>query len=127
MRKAFFLSGLCLCTGLYGHLAQAAYVTGADLAKNCRSDNPVEIFSCLNYVAGVIDYQVIMQSLGTAPTVDFCLPEELPIERAAASVMDYLQASPEHASFIAAPAVAMALHAAYPCGPIQKKKKKNGG
>lgn len=124
MRKALFLAGLCLCTGLWCPPAEAAYVTGADLEKNCRSDNPVEIFSCLNYIAGVIDYQVILQSLGTAPTLDFCLPEDLPIERAAVAVMAYLDASPENASFIAAPAVSMALHRFYPCGAIPPRKKK---
>ncbi|MFH1159134.1 MAG: Rap1a/Tai family immunity protein [Pseudomonadota bacterium] len=127
MKRVSLLTGVCACLWLYGGQARAAYVTGDDLALSCLSDSPQKIFSCLNYVAGVIDYHTMMQSLGTATAVDFCLPESLPIERAAEAVVDYLKKSPQHDSFIAAPAVMMALQEAYPCGPVvtHKKKKKN--
>jgi hypothetical protein len=125
MKKALFLAGLGLCAGFYSRPAAAAYVTGDDLVKSCRSDKPAEVFSCMNYIAGVIDYHVMMQSLGTAPTLSFCLPENLPLEKAAVVVMLYLKKSPQNGSFIAAPAVTMALNEAYPCGPeVSAKKKK---
>jgi hypothetical protein len=122
--RYFWLAGLFLCLWLPGRPAAAAYVTGDDLARTCRGGESVNIFSCLNYIAGVIDYHVMMQSLGTAPTIDFCLPDGLPLEKAAVAVMLYLKKAPQHDSFIAAPAVAMALHEKYPCAPIRSGKKK---
>lgn len=104
--------------------AAAAYITGADLHKNCQSSKAAEVLACMNYIAGVIDYHVMMQSLGTAPTTSFCLPATLPIDAAAVTVMKYLQNSPQHGSFIAAPAVVMALHERFPCGAIPPRKKK---
>ena len=128
MKKALFLAGILLYAGLSVRPAHAAYVTGNELAASCRSDEPQGIFSCMNYIAGVIDYHVMMQSLGTAPTIDFCLPEDLPLEKATFVVMRYLKKSPQDDSFIAAPAVTMALHEAYPCAApaFHKKKKKHG-
>lgn len=114
-----------LYLGLYSQPAAAAYVTGDDLLKDCRSNKAQDVYACMNYVAGVIDYQVVQQSLGTEPSVDFCLPEDLSIEKAAVSVMLYLEKSPQMGSFIAAPTVAMALQQAYPCGPIRRAHKKH--
>ena len=126
MKRVSLLVGVFLW--LYGGQASAAYVTGDDLALTCLSKSPEKIFSCLNYVAGVIDYHTMMQSLGTTPAVDFCLPESLPIERAAEAVVYYLKKSPQHDSFIAAPAVMMALQEVFPCKPMlpRKRKKKSG-
>ncbi len=126
MKRVTLLIGLCFW--LYGGQANAVYVTGDDLAIACLSESPQKILSCIHYVAGVIDYHTMMQSLGTTPAVDFCLPKSLPIEQAALSVVDYLRKSPQHASFIAAPAVMMALQEVYPCKPIlpRKRKKKSG-
>jgi len=129
MKNCFLLLAGGLCLGLFVRPAAAAYVTGADLAGYCRGDKPRELYSCMNYIAGVIDYHVMMQSLGTAPAGGFCLSENLPLEKAAVVVMNYLKKSPQHFDFIAAPAVTMALHEAYPCGPVsasKKKKKKHG-
>ena len=123
MKKFLFLAAVCLCAGFHSRPAAAAYVTGDELAKTCQGGKPLEIFSCMNYIAGVIDYHVMMQSLGTAPTIDFCLPEGLPLEKAAVVVMLYLEKSPQHDAFIAAPAVAMALHEAYPCGTALPEEK----
>lgn len=130
MKKAWFLAVVCpavfLCTGLCSRPASAAYVTGGELALICQSGKTEDIFACMNYIAGVIDYQLTMQSLGTEPTIDFCLPEDLELPKAAATVVVYLKRSPEHHAFIAAPAVSMALHEAYPCAvaktPGKKKK-----
>src|SRR4051812_42499920 len=84
------LTAVLLCLWLYSQPAAAAYVTGKDLVNECRSDKADDMMGCMNYVAGVIDYQVMMQSLGTEPSVDFCLPDNLSIEKAAVTVMVYL-------------------------------------
>lgn len=108
--------------------AQAAYVTGNDLLQKCESPKQADVYSCMSYVAAVIDYQVMMQSLGTAPSADFCLPENYPLDKAAVSVLRYLKRNPQMGTFIAAPTVTMALQHSHPCGPpkTRKKKKKNG-
>ena len=93
---------------------------GTVLAESCAAgSNPAAINRCVGYVAGVIDYHVVMQSLGTNPTTDFCLPKELQVEEAAVSVIAYIKAHPHQAGFIAAPAVALALNALYPCRKVQ--------
>lgn len=104
--------------------AMAQYVTGSDLLAKCDSKEPYKVYSCINYIAGVIDYHLIMQSLGTIPTTDFCLPDNLPVEKATIAVMQYLRKSPEMQAFIAAPAVTMALHETYPCAKPRPKKSK---
>ena len=115
MKRIWNLAGVFLCLGLYGGPAAAAYVTGNDLARFCQSDKSADVLSCVNYVAGVIDYHLMMQSLGTEPVVDFCLPARLSEEEAAVVVARYLKRSPQDDSFIAASAVLMALQKAYPC------------
>lgn len=126
IKKALFSALFCLC--LLPSPARAAYVTGDGLLKLCRSAQPKEIYACMNYVAGVIDYHVMLQSLGTAPVTSFCLPPDMTIEKASVTVMMYLQHSPQNGAFIAAPTVALALSEAYPCNeaapPPKKKKKK---
>jgi Rap1a immunity proteins len=102
---------------------RAQYLAGQDLLLLCLSEDQDKVFSCLNYIAGVIDYHIVMQSLGTTPTIDFCLPAKMPIEDAAVTVMRYLKKSPQHQAFIAAPAVTLALHEVFPCAPLKKKTK----
>lgn len=104
--------------------AKAQFLTGADLLAHCQSDEGKRVYSCMNYVAGVIDYHVVMQSLGTAPTTSFCLPAKVGIEEATVVVMAYLKKSPHHLAFIAAPAVTMALAENWPCEKPKPKKKK---
>lgn len=126
MRLKTIIFMLALFMLLPQRQAIAQYVTGADLLAMCTSDEPRKIYSCMNYVAGVIDYHVVMQSLGTAPTTDFCLPPDLRLEAATVTIMSYLKKSPMHQAFIAAPAITMALTEKYPCvkTPPKKKKKK---
>jgi hypothetical protein len=120
--------GLGLSVGLYSFPAAAAYMTGDDLVKKCESNDGRDVYACMSYVAGVIDYQIMQQSMGTEPSVDFCLPEDLTIEKAAVTVMLYLEKNPQQGSFIAAPAVSMALQQAYPCAPVKARRKhKHGG
>ncbi len=125
MKHYRLIAALCFCLGLalYSFPTLAAYVTGDDLVKECESNESNKVYACMSYVAGVIDYQVMQQSLGTQPSVDFCLPEDLSIEKAAVTVMLYLEKYPQQGSFIAAPAVTMALQQAYPCGPVKARRK----
>jgi len=124
MKRYRFVAAICLCLGLHSLPAAAAYVTGDDLMKECESNESNKVYACMNYVAGVIDYQIMQQSLGTAPSVDFCLPEDLSIENAAVTVMLYLEKYPQQGAFIAAPAVSMALQQSYPCGPVKARRRR---
>lgn len=126
MKYFLILGAICLsaCLSL-STPAAAAYVTGAELVKQCESNKANDVYACMSYVAGVIDYQIMQQSMGTQPNVDFCLPEDLSIEKAAVTVMLYLEKNPMQSSFIAAPAVTMALQQAYPCAPYRAARKKH--
>lgn len=114
---------LCLGIGFKSFPAAAAFVTGEELVKECQSSDARNIYACMNYVAGVIDYQLVQQSLGTEPSVDFCLPDDISIQKAAVTVMLYLEKNPMQGTFIAAPAVTMALQQAYPCAPVKTRRK----
>lgn len=92
-----------------------ALMTGGALATLCASRNNGDQFACQSYIAGVIDYHRLIRGLGTAPTVDFCLPDRLPMADVKAVVMQYLTRYTEHRDFIAAPAVSMALYQRFPC------------
>ena len=101
--------------------AGAVFMTGDELARSCRGDTPKDLYLCVGYISGIIDYHVLMQSLGTAPTIDFCLPPGTKIEDAAAAVIDYLDKVPEGNAFVAAPSVTLALNKLYPCVKLPKK------
>lgn len=122
--------GLALvCAGLLWPQrgAEAMYVSGGDLVRNCMSDKKQDIYACVHYVAGVIDYHIVMQSLGTAPTLPFCIPPSISITESAFIVLTYLRTQPQHEGFIAAMAVPMALNKAFPCkkqAQTGSKKKK---
>jgi len=108
--------------------AAAVYVAGGDLVKNCLSERKQDVYACVHYVAGVIDYHTVMQAVGTAPTLAFCLPANVGITEAAFVVLTYLRANPQHDGFVAAMAVPLALNKVYPCRKAapkasQKKKK----
>lgn len=103
-----------------GRTAHAQFMTGADLTQNCAATSGADAINrCLGYIAGVIDYHIVMQSLGTNPSTDFCLPEGVVLEQAAVAVLGYLQNKPEHQGFIAAPAVVLAMSAVYPCRTVK--------
>jgi hypothetical protein len=120
---------LLLCAGLLvgAKPAAAVYVAGGDLVKNCLSERKQDVYACVHYVAGVIDYHTVMQALGTAPTLAFCIPANIGITEAAFVVLTYLRAHPQHDGFVAAMAVPLALNKVYPCrkpAPKATKKKK---
>lgn len=95
--------------------AYAAYFTSLDLLKMCKSPKEVDMKNCHGYVAGIIDYHNLAKSLKTKPAIDFCVPKKLPIRDISLRVMAYLAKHPQHDYFVAAPAIAMALHKEYPC------------
>lgn len=92
-----------------------AFMTGKTLALLCSSSDADDQLSCQSYIAGVVDYHRLLRGLGTAPTVDFCLPDKLPMADMKKIVRNYLVGRTEHNDFVAAPAVAMALYGTYPC------------
>jgi hypothetical protein len=95
--------------------ARAQFVATRELEHECLSKKKEDIAACVNYVAGVVDYHVMLQSLGTAPTIDFCLPASITKEQAAMIVMAYLSTRPQHDAFIASAAIPLALNKAFPC------------
>ncbi len=124
MKKA--LAVLCVVCGLLAcpRPALAQYLSARDLAYSCLSDKKEQMSACINYIAGVIDYHTLMMSFGTAPTIDFCLPESISKEKAAVIVMAYLRTSSQNDAFTAAAVVPLALNKAFPCRPAPVKKKK---
>jgi hypothetical protein len=107
--------------------AQAARFSGDYLLQMCLSDKngkelvPGGHVACQSYIAGVLDYHNLIRSLGTSPSVEFCVPESAGLNQLQKDVASYLYKNKsQHGAFIAAPAVALALFNAYPCG---KKKK----
>lgn len=97
-----------------------ALMTGKTLALLCNSAKPEDQFSCQSYIAGVIDYHRLLKSLGTAPSVDFCLPRDTKMVQIKATIVQYMIKHTEHQDFIAAPGVAMSLFNAWPC--VKRKK-----
>lgn len=128
-RGRFRAAALLLCAALLlaPKPAAAGYVAGGDLVKNCLSERKQDVYACVHYVAGVIDYHTVMQAVGTAPTLSFCIPSTVSITEAAFVVLTYLRAHPQHDAFIAAMAVPLALNKVYPCrkpAPKTSRKKK---
>jgi hypothetical protein len=102
--------------------AQAARFSGDYLLHVCASDKdgkelvPGGHIACQAYIAGVLDYHNLIRSLGTSPSVDFCIPESVDMNTLQKNVVWYLMKNrQQHAKFVAAPAVAMAMLAFYPC------------
>lgn len=102
--------------------AQAARFSGDYLLQVCGSDKngkeltPGGHTACQAYIAGILDYHYLIRSLGTAPSVDFCVPENTSLSEIQSKVVAYVAHNKhEQGPFIAAPAVALALYAAYPC------------
>ena len=117
MRVKFFISVVII--GLFGVLAfpapAEARVNGKALALWCGSEKEVQVFSCESYIAGIVDYHTLLKSMGTSPSVDFCIPDKVAMSEMRKVVFDYLILNPRHDQYIAAPAVSMALFLAYPC------------
>ncbi len=119
------LSLLFLSSPAFAKNQSSGFFSGAYLAALCQSDEKGnEIVSgghtaCQAYIAGVIDYHKLLQSLSTQPAIDFCVPNAESPKNLQKVVAQYLRRNPQHAQFIAAPSVTLALAKSYPC----KKKK----
>jgi hypothetical protein len=116
--KQFFyliiLMVLCL-TPLSAHALDGPLMKGKALQLLCSSNKAEDQFSCQSYIAGIVDYHNLLKSLGAAPSVDFCVPQNVPMAQMKQVVLSYITAHTEHQDFIASPGVVMALYNAYPC------------
>ncbi len=114
--------------------AGAARFSGNYLLSMCASDKKGNEMvagghvACQAYIAGIIDYHNFIRSMGAAPGIDFCVPEQEGLNAIQDQVTSYVYKNrKQHGDFIASPAVAMTLYAYYPCAnkvPTQKYKKK---
>lgn len=102
--------------------ARAVQFTGTYLLYVCSSDKdgkelvPGGHITCQSYIAGVVDYHNLIRSLGTSPSVDFCVPPNASLTTLQDIVVRYLAKNQkEHGPFVASPAVALALFEAFPC------------
>jgi hypothetical protein len=98
-----------------------ALISGDYLYQVCeRDENGKEIIrgghtTCQAYIAGLIDYHHLLRSLGTAPSIDICVPNTVKLADLQDVVWQYLEDNKHHAAFNAAPAVGMALFEIFPC------------
>lgn len=80
--------------------------------------------ACQAYIAGTIDYHKLMKSLGTAPTIDFCVPNTEKMSKLQDIVWVFLKQNGQHTDFIAAPAVTLALYEYYPCPKKNSRRRR---
>ncbi len=108
----------------------SGFFSGAYLQKLCERDaKGKEIVkgghtACQAYIAGTIDYHKLMKSLGTAPTIDFCVPNTEKMSKLQDIVWIYLKENGQHTDFIAAPAVTLALYEYYPCPKKSSRRRR---
>ena len=102
--------------------ARAAQFSGKYLLSMCAQDEkgkevtPGGHIACQAYIAGILDYHALIKSMGTAPGIDFCVPENAPMNAIHDKVQAYIMRNrQQHNSFIAAPGVALGLYNAFPC------------
>lgn len=102
--------------------AYAARFSGQYLLHVCGSDEAGQELvagghvACQGYIAGVLDYHTLVRSLGTAPSVDFCVSADVSMNALQQQVVDYMtRHQKQHNGFIAAPGIALALFEKYPC------------
>lgn len=110
--------------------AQAARFSGDYLLQVCASDKngkeltPGGHIACQAYIAGLMDYHNLLKSMGAAPGLDFCVPEQTSLYAVQSKVTSYIfRNQQDQGPFIASPGVAMALFMAYPCDGGKKAKK----
>lgn len=124
MRIIFFLAAFLMAFSI-APPAHAARITGAYLMQLCDKNGkgeevlPGGHVACQAYIAGVLDYHSILQSLKLAPDLNICVPDKVTLNDMHDIVLDYLKRNSQHDGFVASPAVTMALYQVYPC---RKKK-----
>ena len=111
-----------MVTLLLASPVQAARFSSDYLMQVCGSDAqgqellPGGHTACQAYIAGILDYHNLIRSLGTAPSVDFCVPDDASMNEIHAKVSSYIfQNRHEQGPFIAAPGVALGLFSVWPC------------
>lgn len=112
----FLFSSVCVAEG------RTARYSGDYLLQVCSFDEDGhEIIkgghiACQGYIAGVMDYHNLISSLGTAPSVDFCVPAGTSLREVQLKIYKYIKENHhEQGPFNAAPGVALGLFKAYPC------------
>ena len=113
---------IVLCVLFVALPVKAAQFSGQYLMSMCASDAEGKELvagghiTCQAYIAGIMDYHSLLKSLGTAPGIDFCIPDDATLNQVQSKVQSYvLRHRKQHSSFIAAPGVALGLHNSYPC------------
>lgn len=126
MGRKLALAALALM--IWGAPVQAARFSGDYLLQMCASDEngkelvPGGHIACQAYIAGVLDYHNLISSMGTSPSVDFCVPEDVGLNQLQQNVASYIfKHKKQHGAFVASPGVALGLYTYYPCGKAQKK------
>ena len=104
-----------LFSGAYLHEICKSKADGSETVKGGHT-------ACQAYIAGIIDYHNLLRSLGTAPSIDFCVPNTVKMNDLQDVVWTYLDKNAQHDSFIAAPAVSLALFEVFPCKNSKKKR-----
>jgi hypothetical protein len=128
MRRLILLAAAFLA--LAPRAAAAAHFSGAYLYHICgngpngKDAVPGGHTACEAYIDGVLDYHNVLQSLGIAPSVDVCIPKDVSSGELRAIVLAYMDKNPQNDSFIAAPAVTMALYEVFPCHARTSRKRK---
>lgn len=103
-----------------------ALISGAYIHEVCkRNDKGEETVkgghtTCQAYIAGLIDYHNLLRSLGTAPSIDICVPNTVKLADLQDIVWQYLEDNKQHEAFNAAPAVGLALFEVFPCDGASK-------
>lgn len=103
-----------------------AYISGSYLLNICKREQDGSetalgaSTACQAYIAGIIDYHKLLRSLGTAPSLDFCVPNTASLNQLQKLIWKYLEKNAHHDAFNAAPAVVLALFEKYPC-PRRRK------
>ncbi len=122
MRASGLLALAALLLTLYPHISNAAQFSGDYLLSVCGRDKDGGErvsgghIACQSYIACVLDYHTIIRALGTAPSVDFCVPQDKTLNDLQDDVFEYLLHNKnEHGGFIASPGVALGLFDKYPC------------
>lgn len=119
--KGVLIAVTVLCALASAERAHAARFSGnylmklCDIGANGQEAVPGGHAACQAYIAGVLDYHALLQSMKLAPKLDICVGDKVTMNQIHAVVLKYLKENAQHDTFIAAPAVTMALYQAWPC------------
>ena len=131
MRFSIVIISLCAAILLpKSSFAQSAepLISSAYLYEVCKRDRegketvPNGNVTCQSYIAGVLDYHNMLQSMGTSPNVDLCVPAGMKLKDLQEIVWHYLDKNTQNDAFVAAPSVTLALHKIFPCQKAKRKK-----